>query len=198
MFISSSDIPETLSAGSSRAELQAPPICQKPYFSVTLSHVTSVISRSLFSFFFLGKRRLRSARTSLAPGTFLRPCKHCCAGFVHSRSPIQSDFYAVQFNDGTECPVHISDQEGDGVLVIRYRVRGEEDIPRYDIWDGGAFKCLCEMHMSGRVWNYRKTGQVVEIPGSNETCQLQMKSRRARCKNPSASGVLHGSWRALL
>ena len=84
------------------------------------------------------------------------------------------------------------------MLVIRYRVRGEEDIPRCDIWDGGAFKCLCEMHRSGRVWNYRKAGQVVEVPGCNETRQLQMKSRRARYKNPSASGVLHDSGRALL
>ena len=28
---------------------------------------------------------------------------------MHSRSPIPSDFYVVRFNDGTECPVHISD-----------------------------------------------------------------------------------------
>ena len=51
---------------------------------------------------------LPGKRTGLA-GTFLRPCKYFCLGFVHSRSPIRNDFYAVWLNNGTGCPVHISD-----------------------------------------------------------------------------------------
>jgi len=71
--------------------------------------------------------------------TFLRPCKYFCAVFVHSRSPIQSDFYVVGFNDGTECPVHVSDpyrselEEGDEVFVIRYKQSGR--ITAIGCWD---------------------------------------------------------------
>ena len=66
-------------------------------------------------------------------------CKHFYAGFVHSRSPVQSDFYVVQFDDGTECPVHISDlrqnelEEGDEVFVIGYKQSGR--VAATDRWD---------------------------------------------------------------
>jgi hypothetical protein len=66
-------------------------------------------------------------------------CKHFYAGFVHSRSPIQSDLYVVRFDDGTECPVHISDlrrnelEEGDEVFVIGYKQSGH--VTAIDRWD---------------------------------------------------------------
>ena len=66
-------------------------------------------------------------------------CKHFYAGFIHSRSPVQSDFYVVRFDDGTECPVHISNlrqselEEGDEVFVIGYRQSGR--VTATDRWD---------------------------------------------------------------
>jgi len=66
-------------------------------------------------------------------------CKHFYAGFVHSRSPVQSDFYVVRFEDGTECPVHVSDlrqselEEGDEVFVIGYKQSGR--VTAIDRWD---------------------------------------------------------------
>jgi len=66
---------------------------------------------------------------------FLCPCKHFCAGLVRSRSLIQSDCYAVQFNGGMGCPVHISDsrqselEEGDKVFAIGYKQPGHSDRP---------------------------------------------------------------------
>ena len=66
-------------------------------------------------------------------------CKHFYAGFVHSRSPIQSDLYVVRFDDGTECPVHISDirqselEEGDEVFVMGYEQTGK--VTAIDRWD---------------------------------------------------------------
>jgi hypothetical protein len=66
-------------------------------------------------------------------------CKHFYAGFVHSRSPVQSDFYVVRFDDGTECPVHISNlrqselEEGDEVFVIGYKQSGR--VTATDRWD---------------------------------------------------------------
>ena len=66
-------------------------------------------------------------------------CQHFYPGFVHSRSPIQSDLYVVRFDDGTECPVHISDlrqselEEGDEVFVIGYKQSGR--VTAIDRWD---------------------------------------------------------------
>ena len=70
-------------------------------------------------------------------------CKHFYAGFVHSRSPVQSDFYVVRFEDGTECPVHISDlrqselEEGDEVFVIGYKQSGR--VTAIDRWDAEGY-----------------------------------------------------------
>jgi len=66
-------------------------------------------------------------------------CKHFYSGFVHSRSPLQSDLYIVGFDDGTECPVHVSDlrrnelEEGDEVFVIGYKQSGR--VTAIDRWD---------------------------------------------------------------
>ncbi|KAF9648083.1 hypothetical protein BDM02DRAFT_3116022 [Thelephora ganbajun] len=66
-------------------------------------------------------------------------CKHFYTGFVHSRSPVQSDLYVVRFDDGTECPVHISDlrqcelEKGDEVFVIGYKQSGR--VTAIDRWD---------------------------------------------------------------
>ena len=66
-------------------------------------------------------------------------CKHFYAGFVHSRSPVQSDLYVVRFDDGTECPVHVSNirqselEEGDEVFVIGYKQPGH--VSAVDRWD---------------------------------------------------------------
>ena len=66
-------------------------------------------------------------------------CEQFYAGFVHSRSPVQSDFYIVRFDDGTECPVHISNLrqselgEGDEVFVIGYKQPGR--VTAIDRWD---------------------------------------------------------------
>lgn len=66
-------------------------------------------------------------------------CKHFYAGFVHSRSPVQSDLYIVRFDDGTECPVHILDlrrnelEEGDEVFVIGYNQSAR--VEAIDRWD---------------------------------------------------------------
>lgn len=54
-------------------------------------------------------------------------CSHFYTGYVHSRSPVQSDLYVVRFDDETECPVHISDlrrselKVGDEVFVMGYK-----------------------------------------------------------------------------
>ena len=66
-------------------------------------------------------------------------CTHFYAGFVHSRSPVQSDLYVVRFDDGTECPVHVSHlrqielEEGDEVFVIGYKQSGR--VIAIDRWD---------------------------------------------------------------
>lgn len=66
-------------------------------------------------------------------------CRHFYVGSVHSRSHIQSDLYVVRFDDGTECPVHISDlrqgelEEGDEVFVIGYKQSGR--VTATDRWD---------------------------------------------------------------
>lgn len=58
---------------------------------------------------------------------------------MHSRSHVQSDLYVVRFDDGTECPVHISDlrqgelEEGDEVFVIGYKQSGR--VTAIDRWD---------------------------------------------------------------
>ena len=70
-------------------------------------------------------------------------CKHFYAGFVHSRSPIQSDLYVVRFDDGTECPVHVSNlrrsdlEEGDEVFVIGYKQSGR--VTATDRWDSEGY-----------------------------------------------------------
>lgn len=66
-------------------------------------------------------------------------CKHFYAGFVHSRSLVQSDLYVVRFDDGTECPVHISDlrqyelEKGDEVFILGYKQSGS--VTAVDRWD---------------------------------------------------------------
>lgn len=70
-------------------------------------------------------------------------CKHFYAGFVHSRSPVQSDLYVVRFDDGTECPVHISNirqselEVGDEVFVIGYKQPGQ--VTAIDRWEGERY-----------------------------------------------------------
>lgn len=70
-------------------------------------------------------------------------CKHFYTGFVHSRSPFQSDWYVVRFDDGTECPVHISNlrqsdlEEGDEVFVIGYKQPGR--VIATDRWDAEGY-----------------------------------------------------------
>ena len=70
-------------------------------------------------------------------------CEHFYAGFVHSRSPFQSDFYVVRFDDGTECPVHISYlrqselEEGDEVFIIGYKQSGR--VTATDRWDSEGY-----------------------------------------------------------
>jgi len=70
-------------------------------------------------------------------------CKHFYAGFVHSRSPVQSDLYVVRFEDGTECPVHISNirqselEVGDEVFVIGYKLPGR--VTAIDRWDSEGY-----------------------------------------------------------
>lgn len=52
---------------------------------------------------------------------------------------MQSDFYVVRFDDGTECPVHTSDlrqselEEGDEVFIIGYKQSGR--VIATDRWD---------------------------------------------------------------
>ena len=66
-------------------------------------------------------------------------CNHFYTGFVHSRSPLQSDWYVVGFDDGTECPVRVDDlrrselEEGDEVFVIGYKQSGY--VTAVDRWD---------------------------------------------------------------
>ena len=66
-------------------------------------------------------------------------CKHFYPGFIHSRSPVQSDFYVVRFDDGTECPVNIADlrqselEVGDSVFVVGYKQSGR--VTATDRWD---------------------------------------------------------------
>ena len=70
-------------------------------------------------------------------------CKHFYAGFVHSRSPVQSDLYVVRFDDGTECPVHISNirqselEVGDEVFVIGYKQPGK--VMAIDRWESEGY-----------------------------------------------------------
>lgn len=70
-------------------------------------------------------------------------CTHFYAGFVHSRSPVKSDFYIVRFDDGTECPVNILDlrqsdlEEGDEVFVIGYKQSGR--VTATDRWDAEGY-----------------------------------------------------------
>ena len=95
-----------------------------------------------------GSRRIRSLPGSLrdisqSDGTrvFARwpLCRHFYAGTVHSRSHIQSDLYVVCFDDGTECPIHISNlrqselEEEDEVFVIGYKQSGR--VIAIDRWD---------------------------------------------------------------
>lgn len=70
-------------------------------------------------------------------------CEHFYAGFVHSRSSIQSDLYVVRFDDGTECPVHISYlrqselEEGDEVFVTGYKQSGR--VIATDRWEAEGY-----------------------------------------------------------
>ena len=95
-----------------------------------------------------GSKRIRSLPGSLRDITqndctrvFARwpLCRHFYAGSVHSRSPVQSDLYVVRFDDGTECPVPISDlrrielEEGDEVFIIGYKQSGR--VAAVDRWD---------------------------------------------------------------
>ena len=78
------------------------------------------------------------------------------------------------------------------MFVIRYRVRGKKDI-MISGTEVRSSVCVKYMGLEGSriTGGQGKSSRSRVVLGSNETRQLQVKSRRARCKNPNASGVLH-------
>lgn len=135
-FESSEDIPLT-------RKRKRPGLDQKPHRTASGSSTLQGVTPQRG-----GSKRIRSLPGSLrdiaqrdCTRVFARwpLCEHFYAGFVHSRSPIQSDLYIVRFDDGTECPVHISDlrqselEEGDEVFIIGYMQSGR--VTATDRWD---------------------------------------------------------------